>query len=474
MKKSKLLLINILVYGVGGVVGRIIPIIMIPVITRIYPDTSFFGLNDISNTITSFAISLAGVGMYDAMFRLFFDDDSEWFKRRVCSTSLVFTIITAVIVGVALVLLGDFFATTLFGGSQYDYLVYICAFSTLFGTTNNIVAAPTRMLNRSKTFIFINSLSAFLAYGLAFVFLYLRLYTIAIPIGSMTAYFITEIIYVLLNRKWFNVKDFDGSILKSLLKIAVPIAPTFLVYWVFSSSDRIVLSQMMTMSDVGVYSVGAKLGSVSQLICAAFAGGWQFFSFSTMNEDDQVVNNSRIFEYLGIISLVSGALICSNCFWIYGILFPVSYQGGRIIAPYLFLAPLLQMLFQVGSTQYIIKKKSWPNIIILSIGAITNVLLNVVLVPFLGVEGAALGTLIGYCLSVLILVVCLMREGLFVISNRFVLVCVLDILYFFIWRLLFEGSFYGNIITMFFILVCLLLYKEEVVIVIKMLKTVKI
>ena len=55
MGRLKLFLSNFLVYGLGGVIGKVIPLIMLPIITRLMPDTAYFGLNDISVMVVSFA-----------------------------------------------------------------------------------------------------------------------------------------------------------------------------------------------------------------------------------------------------------------------------------------------------------------------------------------------------------------------------------------------------------------------------------
>lgn len=59
MGKSKLFIENFLVYGLGGIVSRIIPLVMVPIITRLMPNTEYFGLSDLSVTVTSFASALA-------------------------------------------------------------------------------------------------------------------------------------------------------------------------------------------------------------------------------------------------------------------------------------------------------------------------------------------------------------------------------------------------------------------------------
>ena len=72
MSKIKLFVENFLVYGFGGVISKIVPLIMIPIITRLMPSTEYFGLTDLSVTLVSFCSALAIMGMYDAMYRLFF------------------------------------------------------------------------------------------------------------------------------------------------------------------------------------------------------------------------------------------------------------------------------------------------------------------------------------------------------------------------------------------------------------------
>ena len=73
MNKFKLFIENFLVYGLGGIMSKIIPLIMVPIVTRLMPTTDYFGLSDLSNTVVQFASSIAVMGMYDAMYRMFFE-----------------------------------------------------------------------------------------------------------------------------------------------------------------------------------------------------------------------------------------------------------------------------------------------------------------------------------------------------------------------------------------------------------------
>ena len=140
MKKFKTFVDNILVYGLGSVIGRIIPFIMLPIITRMMPDSSYYGLNDLSVTLTS-------VGQAIAMFRLFFDKDDIEYQKEICSTALSITLVTSVVVFSLIFIFDQEIANIVFKDSRYVYLVQLSAFSVLVGSTNNIVAAPTKIQN---------------------------------------------------------------------------------------------------------------------------------------------------------------------------------------------------------------------------------------------------------------------------------------------------------------------------------------
>ena len=45
MSKLKLFIENFLVYGLGGIISKIIPFVMIPIITRLMPSTDYFGIS---------------------------------------------------------------------------------------------------------------------------------------------------------------------------------------------------------------------------------------------------------------------------------------------------------------------------------------------------------------------------------------------------------------------------------------------
>lgn len=474
MNKFKLFMENFLVYGLGGIISKIVPLIMVPIVTRLMPGTKYYGIYDLSNTVISFGSAIAVMGMYDAMYRLFFEKEDNNFKKSVCSTTLVFTLFTSLIVFLLMLFFRTLIAQYFFSDRKYAYVVYISAIAALVTATNNIIAAPTRMQNKRRVFLITNTISPIISYSIAIPMLLRGYYVVALPIAGVISGITMELTFAILNHNWFSFKLFDFGILKQLLPIAIPLLPNFLIYWVFNSADKVMITNMIGVGAAGIYSVGSKLGQASQLIYTAFAGGWQYFAFSTMYEKNQVKSNSIIFEYLGIVSFSATTLICAWTHLLFKVLFTRQYLNGYIIAPYLFLAPLLLMLFQVACNQFLVIKKTWPNMLILSLGAIVNILVNWVMIPVLGIEGASIATLIGYVVSVIVCCMVLIKMELMVISKRFVFACLLMAVYFVIWRFCFSSdALIGTSIAIIFILLFCFIYKADIQKFINMIKSEK-
>lgn len=471
MNKLKLFIENFLVYGVGGVISKMIPLIMVPIVTRLMPNSEYYGISDLSNTLVQIGSAIGILGMYDAMYRLFFEKEDDEYKKNVCSTTMIFTLITSLLVFIVMLVLKDVIAKYFFGDVKYINVVYLSAIATFAGATNGIISAPTRMQNKRKVFLVTNTLSPIISYSISIPLLLAGHYVIALPLAYMISVIVMEIAFGVMNKSWFEWKRFDTCILKQLVTIAIPLFPNFLIYWLFNSCDKIMITNLIGVDAAGVYAVGSKLGQCSQLIYTAFAGGWQYFAFSTMKENDQVKTNSKVFEYLGVISFGVTLFVFGLSYLIFKILFTEEYLAGYIIAPYLFLAPLLQMLFQVASNQFLVVKKTWPNMIILFGGAIINIIINFKLIPIWGIEGASIATLVGYAISNIVCVLVLCKMKLMTISSKFVVTAVITITYIIAWRFLFSmNTIVGTVVAFFLVLIFAWIYKEDLLVLLKLIK----
>lgn len=433
--RLRLFLENMIIYGLGGAIGKLIPFLLLPVITRMMPSSYYYGISDLVDVIVSFGASFSVMGLYDIMFRIFFDKDDIEHKKKVCSSTLHFVILNAAVLSGILIFFREFIAEAILGNVRYSNLVIIAACSIFFSALSLIISAPTRMQNQKIKYLIVNTAIPVVSYGCSMILLKFGGYEYALPIVTLCNYLLMTLVFLLINYKFFEFGKCDWKLIKSMLVLGIPLVPNFVIYWIFNSSDRLMINYFLSTEAEGVYGVGAKMGHLSQLIYTAFAGGWQYFAFSTMKDDDQVELTSKVFEYLGVLTFISGiaVTVCSKV--IFSVLFTESYGEGYMVMPYLFIAPLLLMLYQTAGNQFLIIKKTWPTMLILSVGAIGNLLINYLLIPVLGIEGAAIGTLTGYVISVIVCVVVLRKMQLIQVSKRFVMCCLITFLFLGLWRI---------------------------------------
>ena len=434
MSRKKLFLENFFVYGLGSILAKIAPLIMLPIITRLMPDTTYYGLSDLSGIVVTFGSAIAIMGMYDAMFRMFFEKDDLEYKKEVCSSTLNFVLISGIIICLLLFIFKSYFSVWIFNDVKYVNLLNITSFTILISALSSIVIAPTRMQNKRKIFLVTNIVSPIIGYSVSIPMLMNKSYLYALPTAVLISSSIMLLFFSVLNRKWFDFKRVNLSLIKEMLKIGAPLMLGFVIYWIFTSVDRLMISKLIGNSFVGIFGIGARVASASQFIYIAFAGGWSYFVFSTMKDDDQVQLTSKIFEYLALISFSTFVIIVPFTHYIFELLFQGNYIDGYVVFPYLFLSPLLLMLFQVISSQFLIIKKTLPSTLILSVGAIINVSLNYFLVNAIGIEGAAIATLLGYSVSVILASIVLSKMKLVIVAKRMKIMSFLLALFIILWR----------------------------------------
>lgn len=463
MSRKKLFIENFFAYGFINVLNKIIPFILLPVITRMLENPSDYGIYDMYNTIIGVASPLAMLGMYDSMFREYFEKKDQMYKFNVTTTASKIVLIASLITGLMLIVFNKAFSNILYKTTFYGSIVIFSGIELIISNNCTIYSAPTRIEDNKKIYVLSGMINSLAYYALAIFLIYIGFSFYSMIYANIIASLLLCIFYFILNRRHFVLGKFDKTIAKELLSIGIPLVPTFLVYWIYNSMDKIMITNILGINELGVYSIGAKVASVSTLIYYAFAGGWQYFAFSTMKDEDQIQLTSNIFEYLALISYISLIIIYPFINASFKLLFNESYINGYVVVPYLYLGPLLLMLFQVAANQFIVMKKSYFSTISLCIGAIFNLILNIKLIPILGIEGASIATLAGYALSVLFVCILTSKLKLLNISRRFVFSSLNIIIYIVISRVYFFEMAISQILLSFIFLVMLcVIYVDEI------------
>ena len=467
MSRKKLLYENFLIYGMGSVMSKIIPFIMLPVITFLLPDEKYFGINDLFTTVTSFCCSFGLFGMTDAAYRFFFDEDDLEYKKKVCSTSAGISVIFTLFSVIVLLLLSGIITDRIYGSQEYYFLIVLNVFAIYISNVNSFLMLPTRMLNKRKVYLAVNTFIPVVTYSAAILMLYFGWYLCALPLAFIFSGIFSSVIYGILNAEWFSYARIDRNLVIDLIKFGLPIMPQHLMYYIINSCDKFMIAVFLGQSLNGLYAVGGKFGQISQIIYVAFAGGWSYYRYSTMNEADQVDNISVIFETIGVISFVAFVFGCILSKPVIEIFFKKEYYESFIVIPYLFLSPLIQMMFQIVAGQFTILKKTWINLVSLLMGVVCNVVLNYVFIPIMGIEGASFSTLIGYIVTLIICSVACLKCKMLQVQKKFSISIIITVLFFVIWRLHTNDYLLNSLIGIISIMLMLVLYRREMIIAIK-------
>lgn len=100
---------------------------------------------------------------------------------------------------------------------------------------------------------------------------------------------------------------------------------------------------------------------------------------------------------------------------------------------------------------------------ILSAGAIVNIVINYLLIPILGIEGASLATLMGYAVSDVICVIVLYKMKLMEVEKKFIYAAVGMIIFFILWRVFIpNNAILGLGLALVFCAYCILLYRNDI------------
>lgn len=432
--RKKLFIENFLVYGIGGGLNKLIPFIMLPILTRIYPTTEYVGVNEMFTVGLTFVSCVTGLGLYDAMFRFFFDNEKNDNRIEICSSCLKFEIMVDCFALLIIILFRQFISIFLFEKEELSGLVLILGFSVFFTNMNSILSAPVRMLNKRKTYLTINILSAMITYGVTLIAVLNGYYYIAQPIGTVVSLIIASVIYFFICREWFCLKKYNVETIKKLLLFSIPLVPNIILFWIFNSADRLMIKSIIDVETVGIYSIGGKIGHISNLIYTAFAGGWQYFVFSTMKDGDQKDLTRRILEYVSSVAYVSTMMITCISIPMFRLLFTEEYWVAAYIVPYLFLAPLMLMQYQVITDQFLVLKKTTYSLIVSLVGVLLNVWLNWMGIILFGFEAAAVSTLVSYFIMVILSGVLLRKYGYAVLTKRYLLLSIMIIIFIALWR----------------------------------------
>lgn len=405
-------------YGFSTILGRLLNYSLVPLHLRIFQPQEYGVVSDIYAYVAFMGVLLT-YGMETAYFRF---SRTEGDAEKVYST----TYLSHLISSVGFLTLFLVFAQPIAGFLKYpahvEYVIWF-AFIVVFDALTAIPLARLRKENRPGRFVFIrlSNISINVVFNLLFLLLFpylvqqgitIPLYNPAIGVGYVfianliASAFTLVLLLPQLKKVHFN---FDKALWKKMINYAWPILLMGFAGMVNEVFDRILLKYLLPTTDVGkqylvgIYGACYKISIFMTLFVQMFRFAAEPFFFAQAEDKNSHKVYADVMKYFvlagGLIFL--GVMLYMDLIKYLLIGNPVYYPG-LVIVPWLLLGNLFLGMYFNYSFWFKLTDKTTAGATIAILGAAVTLLLNWLLIPFMGYLGSAIATTICYAFMMLL------------------------------------------------------------------------
>jgi O-antigen/teichoic acid export membrane protein len=193
---------------------------------------------------------------------------------------------------------------------------------------------------------------------------------------------------------------FNWHVTKRAIKLGFPLAMAGVAFFLLSAGDRIIIQMLSGTEETGRYQVAYVVGSVVILLLTATSSAWtpRFAALRDKTARAALAAHSRDELYRVLMPMVLGVTLAAPI--ALTIVAPPSFRPESLTLVVLLVALSAFPVAASGATGQLLITERKGNVIgIITAGAaVVNVILNFVLVPSLGVSGAAVATVLSYAL----------------------------------------------------------------------------
>jgi O-antigen/teichoic acid export membrane protein len=400
MPEYKLFAQRVGLVGIVNILVSLSGIILLPILTKTLPIEEYGIWVQIIVTITLIS-PIVGLGLPYTMVRFLAAEKNKTKIQEGFFSVAVFIAFTSLAASVLLMIFSEPFATAFLGG-RVD-LIRVISVIIPIECLNNLFLNYFRTFQRIKKYSLFNILYT---YGMVVLVAYSLLSGYGI-FGALISFLIVRIIVFLLMGIFIvseiGVKIPGFSHLKEYLRFGLPTVPGNFSAWIVNSSDRYIIGYLLGVAFVGYYSPGYLLGTIISMYIAPL-GFLLPAVLSRLYDEGKEGEVKRYLEYtlkyflmLAIPSVFGLSLLSESL--LITLSTPEIASYGYLITPFTAVSALFLGANAVIAHILHLVKKTKIDGSIWMIAAIMNLSLNFVFIPYLGILGAAITTLIAYALA---------------------------------------------------------------------------
>ncbi len=391
MTQYKYLAKNIGILAISQFGVKLLSFFLVPLYTSILT-TEEYGIYDLFSTTILLLIPFVTLNILEATLRFSLDKESD--NSQVFSISILYLLKGTIIVTVFLFLNHIFKIIGVI--DKYAFYFWALFFLT---TLTNILTSFVRGIEHITDLAISGGICSIVLILLNIIFLIpmhlgLKGYFLANCLG-----FGSQCIYLIIRIqiwKYFKVEIKNYKLQKAMLAYCKPLIANSVAWWINNASDRYIVTWICGIAENGIYSVSYKIPSILNIFQQIFSQAWTISAVKDFDPEDKDGFFSKMYNLYNF----GMTIICSFLIIIARILAQFLYAKEFFLAwrytPFLLIAIVFGSLsgYIGGIFSAIKNSKIFAQSTV--IGAIVNIILNIVLVKVVGAMGAAFATAISY------------------------------------------------------------------------------
>lgn len=391
-KKYKTLGSNTVLVFIGSASAKVVGLLMLPYYTR-WLSMADYGVSDLINVYSTFLLAFVSCCIEAAIF-IFPKSKPQLEQASYYSSGIGFITITSVFTAITFVLI-SFIApqmgiTNAF--TQNIWLIFLLLISHVYqGVTQQFTRSINKMLIYSLTGVVITSCTAIFAILLIPAFHlqgYIWSLVLANFCGTLFSFIGSK------SYRYISFKNISVIKCKEMLKYSIPLIPNSAMWWLVNSINRPILESYCSYDEIGLFAVAQKFPGILTMLFTVFLTSWQISVIDEYKKEGFNDFSNKILKVItmGSILILLIITLCSEL--LINIFATKQYVKGAYLIPILTmgvifsnLGGLIATIFSaVRISKYYFYSSAWA--------AMAAILANAVLIPLLGITGAALSTML--------------------------------------------------------------------------------
>lgn len=386
--KYKRLIRDMGIFVLGALGSKLVSFLLLPLYTHILT-TEEYGVSDLIFTLGQLLLPFFSLAIFNGLLRYGLMKDVNAEDALCCATKVfMFGSIIAVFVTPLLRLIPSI--------SEWRWYLCIYVISS-FALSNSLVYLKVKDKNTLYAILSIAQTLSLVACNLIFLIgfdLGVKGYLLSYIISNALTVFCAMIFGGML--KDFRRAHYYPSLMKSMILFSLPYILNDISWWAIHSSNKLMIEFILGSAVLGIYTTASKIPSLINVVASIFTQAWGLSSIKEYDSSNDTSFYSRVFNYFIIIIFGACISVVSIIKIFMDIYVSDDFFGAWRFIPLLLLGAVFSAISSfAGSLLGAMKRPKnlmWSTLV----AGITNVVLNIVLIPICGLWGAAIGTLVAY------------------------------------------------------------------------------